>query len=73
MRRAHKPQLACEKCYAPMDLLENVPVLQSLEGQAIFECECCGNITLVRNHEPLRTASWVGSLPADCRISFAAL
>jgi hypothetical protein len=56
-----------------MDLLEGVPVLQSLEGQAIFECAWCGNVTLVRKQEPLRTPTWLGSLPVDCPVSFAAL
>jgi hypothetical protein len=35
-----------------MDLLEGVPVLQSLQDHAVFECEWCGHIALVRGHEP---------------------
>ena len=67
MRRAQTAQLACEKCCAPMDLLEGVPVLQSLQDHAIFECEWCGHIALVRKHEPPSTPCWVGTIPAGVR------
>jgi hypothetical protein len=56
-----------------MNFVEAVPVLQSLDGQAVFDCQWCGNVALVRKEEPLRTASWIGLLPADHRVSFAAL
>ena len=58
MRRAQTAQLACTKCCAPMDLLEGVPVLQSLMDHAVFECEWCGHIALVRKHEPPHTPCW---------------
>ena len=71
MRRAQTAQLACTKCHAPMDLLEGVPVLQSLQDHAIFECEWCGHIALVRRHEPPSTPCWVGSIPPECGVSYA--
>ena len=55
MQTAQLVQLACVKCFAPMDRVETVAVLQSLEGQAVFECEWCGHITLGRMQEPLRS------------------
>jgi hypothetical protein len=55
-----------------MDLLEGVPVLQSLQDHAIFECEWCGHIALVRGHEPPSSPSWVGSIPLNCDVSYAA-
>jgi predicted RNA-binding Zn-ribbon protein involved in translation (DUF1610 family) len=73
MQTAQLVQLACVKCFAPMDRVETVAVLQSLEGQAVFECEWCGHVTLVRMQEPLRSACWLGSMPAGCKVSFAAL
>jgi hypothetical protein len=56
----------------PDGQVETVAVLQSLEGQAVFECEWCGHVTLVRMQEPLRSACWLGSMPAGCKVSFAA-
>jgi hypothetical protein len=73
MKGTHEAHLACERCYGPMNFVEAVPVLQSLDGHAVFDCQWCGNVALVRKEEPLRTASWIGSLPADRRVSFAAL
>jgi hypothetical protein len=70
--KAQPAQLACEKCCAPMDLLEGVPVLQSLQDHAIFECEWCGHIALVRRHEPPSSPSWIGSIPVSCDVSYAA-
>ena len=71
MRNAQTAQLVCEKCGAPMDLLEGVPVLQSLQDHAIFECEWCGHIALVRKHEPPSSPSWVGSIASNCGVSYA--
>ena len=73
MQTAQLVQLACVKCFAPMDRVETVAVLQSLEGQAVFECEWCGHVTLVRMQEPLRSACWLGSMPTGSKVSFAAL
>jgi len=70
MLKAQPAQLACEKCCAPMDLLEGVPVLQSLQDHAIFECEWCGHIALVRKHEPPSSPSWVGSIASSCGVSY---
>jgi hypothetical protein len=63
MRNAGTARLACGRCHAPMDLLEGVPVLQSLKDHAIFECEWCGHIALVRKHELPGSPSWIGSIP----------
>ena len=71
MLKAQTAQLVCEKCGAPMDLLEGVPVLQSLQNHAIFECEWCGHIALVRKHEPPSSPSWVGSIASNCGVSYA--
>jgi hypothetical protein len=71
MLNAQTAQLVCEKCGAPMDLLEGVPVLQSLQDHAIFECEWCGHIALVRKHEPPSSPSWVGSIASNCGVSYA--
>jgi DNA-directed RNA polymerase subunit RPC12/RpoP len=71
MLNAQTAQLVCEKCGAPMDLLEGVPVLQSLQNHAIFECEWCGHIALVRKHEPPSSPSWVGSIASNCGVSYA--
>jgi hypothetical protein len=54
-----------------MDLLEGVPVLQSLQDHAIFECEWCGHIALVRQHELPSTPCWIGSIPPECPVSYA--
>jgi len=70
MLNAQTAQLVCEKCGAPMDLLEGVPVLQSLQDHAIFECEWCGHIALVRKHEPPSSPSWVGSIASSCGVSY---
>lgn len=61
---------ACARCTAPMDPVEAVAVLASLEGHSIFECEC-GHVTLVRREGP-GSASWIGSVPAPCGISYGA-
>jgi len=55
-----------------MDIVEEVAVLQSLTGHAVFACDWCGQVTLVCKHARLRTASWVGSVPPDLRGSIAA-
>jgi predicted RNA-binding Zn-ribbon protein involved in translation (DUF1610 family) len=73
MPKSHNAQLACAKCLAPMNLLEGVPVLQSLEDHAVFECEWCGHVALVRCHELPRSPCWIGSLSPQCGVSYAAL
>jgi hypothetical protein len=73
MRNARMAQLACEKCCSPMDLLEDVPVLQSLQDHAVFACEWCGHVALVRRQNEPASPCWIGSLPPDCRVSYAAL
>ena len=70
--RARAARFGCAKCNAPMDRVETVAVLRSLEGHAIFECEWCGHVAVERNDGPPRSASWIGSLPADCRVSYRA-
>ena len=70
---ARTEYLACVKCCAPMEIVESVAVLQSLEGYAVFACEWCGQVTLVRTNEPLRTASWAGRVLSESWVSFAAL
>lgn len=45
-----------------MDLLEGVPVLESLEDHAIFDCQWCGHIELVRRIEPQISPCWMGIL-----------
>ena len=66
-------KLQCADCGAPMDEVKTVAVLASLTGHAVFECEWCGHVTLVRMQEPLRSACWIGSMPAESKVSFAAL
>jgi predicted RNA-binding Zn-ribbon protein involved in translation (DUF1610 family) len=73
MQRAHLAQLACTNCFSLMDQVDEVPVLASLAGQAVFACQSCGHVTLVRDAMPLRTAIWAGSLPTEGAVSFAAL
>jgi predicted RNA-binding Zn-ribbon protein involved in translation (DUF1610 family) len=73
MRQAQSTFLACVRCFAPTAPVEGVAMLQSLEGQAVFECEWCGTLTLVRADENRRTAIWIGSLAAESSVRFAAL
>lgn len=72
MRDVGTTQLACDKCHAPMDLLEGVPVLQSLKDHAIFTCEWCGHVALVRQREAPASPCWIGTIPPDCPVSYAA-
>jgi DNA-directed RNA polymerase subunit RPC12/RpoP len=70
MRAALARHPACAKCAAPMDQVEAVAVLTSLEGHSIFECEWCGHITLVPHKTPTPSTSWIGSVPAACGVSY---
>jgi len=65
-------KLQCADCGAPMDKVETVAVLASLAGHSIFECEWCGHIAVEFSDKPSRGASWIASLPADCRVSYRA-
>jgi len=68
--QAQWTRLECAKCNATMDRVEAIAVLRSLEGHAIFECEWCGHIAVKFSDKPSCSASWIASLPADCRVSF---
>jgi hypothetical protein len=72
MRQAQTAQLACTRCFAPMNWVEVVPVLQSVEKYAVFECDWCRHVTLVRTHVEPQTAIWAGALDGNSTVSFAA-
>jgi len=46
---------ACDACGGNMDQVEDVPVLQSLQGHLVHRCENCGQILLVLEE---RTEDW---------------
>jgi hypothetical protein len=72
MRQRHSAQLACERCFNPMNWIELVPVLQSVEEYVVFECHWCQHVTLVRTHREPQTATWAGALGCESQVSFAA-
>jgi hypothetical protein len=58
----------CADCGAPMDEIETVAVLASLQGHSIFECEWCGHITLVaKSLARASDADWLHAASAKCR------
>lgn len=63
--QARRPM--CANCGAPMDVVDAVAVLASVEGHSIFECEWCGHIALVPDREGLPSADWLDPKPCEGR------
>ena len=57
---------ACARCLGKLRAVRQVPVLRSLEGQRIFECIECGQLTLVAPHEA--ALAWVATCGAGLLI-----
>jgi hypothetical protein len=58
----------CADCGAPMDEVETVAVLASLQGHSIFECEWCGHVTLIaKSAARASDADWLQAASAKCR------
>ena len=57
---------ACGRCLGKLRAVRQVPVLQSLEGQRIFECTDCGQLTLVGLQET--ALAWVEACGAGLLI-----
>jgi hypothetical protein len=64
---AARPTCAC--CASPMDEVETVAVLASLQGHTVYECEWCHHITLVAERTaPADGARWLSASSLDCRL-----
>jgi hypothetical protein len=67
---AARPTCAC--CASPMDEVETVAVLASLQGHTVYECEWCHHITLVAERTaPADGARWPHHSIAGFGISYA--
>jgi hypothetical protein len=65
---ATQARLSCRDCGAPMDEVESVPVLASLTGHSVFECEWCGHITLLaKTPASARSTDWLQAASAPCQ------
>ncbi|MEA2875472.1 MAG: hypothetical protein QOF14_668 [Hyphomicrobiales bacterium] len=67
---------ACVACGTGMERVQDVPVLQSLEGHTVHQCAGCGHILVMQeDHAPEWSARWLGLLPTELRpaISCASL
>ena len=54
---------ACVECGGDMELVQDVPVLQSLQDHAVHRCVTCGHIVLVQEHPSADlSAGWLTPL-----------
>ena len=54
---------ACVECGGNMEQVEDVPVLQSLQGHVIHRCVACDHILLVQEHPSADgSANWLTPL-----------
>lgn len=58
MRQSQTEPHACGICLGTLRPVRQVPVLKSLEGQRIFECAECGQLTLVAM-DGTSVAAWI--------------
>lgn len=66
MRHSAQDIFACTACGGAMERVDDVPILQSLEGHAIHRCETCEHILLVlQEREPHWKAGWLSAIPDD--------
>jgi DNA-directed RNA polymerase subunit RPC12/RpoP len=66
----------CVECGTGMERVQDVPVLQSLEGHTVHQCAGCGHILVMQeDHASEWSAGWLGLLPTELRpaISCASL
>ena len=68
MRTSELELFVCAECGTGMERMEDVPVLESLQGHAIHRCGECGHILLVQEERaPVWSAGWLSPLFMDCR------
>ena len=66
--RASCEAFACVECGSAMEEVEDVPVLQSLQGHVIHRCVACDHILLVQEDRgPDWSAGWLAPLFMDLR------
>lgn len=57
----------CAECGTEMEEMQDVAVLQSLEGHVIYRCDGCGHILLVQGEQSVWRAGWLGPLFMELR------
>ena len=59
---------ACVECGNTMEQVQDVPVLQSLEGHLIYRCGACGHILLLQEERALDwSAAWLAPMFMELR------
>jgi DNA-directed RNA polymerase subunit RPC12/RpoP len=68
MNASRAAKLLCADCGAPMDEVDAVAVLASLQEHSIFECEWCGHITLLaKTSASAKSADWLHAASPRCQ------
>lgn len=63
MRASGLEVFICTACGTGMERVDDVPVLQSLEGHVVHRCGGCGHILLVQQERAGEwSAGWLGPL-----------
>ena len=63
MRASQLELFVCVECGTDMERVDDVPVLQSLQGHGVHRCCACGHILLVQQERaPEWSAGWLGPL-----------
>ena len=63
MRASELQLFVCIECGTGMERVDDVPVLQSLQGHVVHRCGACGHILLVQQERASEwSAGWLGPL-----------